>query len=36
MNMNAPTPTHGILTPHMVPFDTEGGINEAELRRDID
>ena len=36
MNMNAPTPIHGILTPHMVPLDTQGGINEAELRRYID
>jgi len=36
MNMNAPAPIHGILTPHMVPLDTQGGINEAELRRDIE
>lgn len=27
---------HGILTPHMVPLDTAGEINEAELRRYID
>ena len=26
----------GILTPHMVPLDSEGGIDEAELRRYVD
>src|SRR5579862_4191332 len=26
----------GILTPHMVPLDPGGGINEAELRRYVD
>src|SRR5215470_10524848 len=26
----------GILTPHMVPLDTNGRINEAELRRYVD
>jgi dihydrodipicolinate synthase/N-acetylneuraminate lyase len=27
---------HGILTPHMVPLDAVGAINEAELRRYVD
>ena len=29
-------PIHGILTPHMVPLDAAGGINESELRRYVD
>ncbi len=29
-------PIHGILTPHMVPLDAAGGINEPELRRYVD
>lgn len=36
MNTLEPPPIHGILTPHMVPLDAEGMINEAELRRYID
>lgn len=30
------TPLHGIFTPHMVPLDPRGRINEPELRRYID
>ena len=26
-------PIHGVLTPHVVPLDSRGEINEAELRR---
>lgn len=29
-------PIHGILTPHIVPLDAAGGINEPELRRYVD
>ena len=29
-------PIHGILTPHVVPLDAAGDINEAELRRYVD
>jgi dihydrodipicolinate synthase/N-acetylneuraminate lyase len=29
-------PIHGILTPHIVPLDQAGGINEPELRRYVD
>jgi dihydrodipicolinate synthase/N-acetylneuraminate lyase len=29
-------PIHGILTPHIVPLDEAGGINEPELRRYVD
>ncbi len=29
-------PIHGILTPHIVPLDATGGINEPELRRYVD
>ena len=40
--MAAPTatgrtaPIRGILTPHVVPLDGHGRINEAELRRYVD
>jgi dihydrodipicolinate synthase/N-acetylneuraminate lyase len=30
------SPIHGILTPHVVPLDTAGAINEPELRRYVD
>ena len=30
------SPIHGILTPHVVPLDAAGDINEAELRRYVD
>jgi len=33
--MNKP-PIHGVLTPHVVPLDARGEINEAELRRYVD
>lgn len=36
MSAAAPQPIHGILTPHMVPLDAAGEINEAELRRYVD
>ena len=32
----AKTPIHGILTPHIVPLDARGEIDEAELRRYVD
>ena len=34
--MNKATAIQGILTPHMVPLDAAGAINEAELRRYVD
>jgi len=36
MSLNPSPGIHGILTPHMVPLDSSGEINEAELRRYID
>jgi dihydrodipicolinate synthase/N-acetylneuraminate lyase len=29
-------PIHGVLTPHVVPLDARGEINEPELRRYVD
>ena len=36
MSAAATQPIHGILTPHMVPLDVHGEINESELRRYVD
>jgi len=36
MTASSPAPLEGIFTPHMVPLDRHGDINEPELRRYID
>jgi dihydrodipicolinate synthase/N-acetylneuraminate lyase len=36
MTSRAPHPIHGILTPHVVPLDAAGNIDEPELRRYVD